>query len=59
MRFVPQWLMAVWCALHRHPQTRYAAWMEGVQVVVYTCKCGRRQTARVLPANRAIRRHVR
>jgi hypothetical protein len=55
-RFIPQFLAVAWCSLRGHRQTRYSAWREGVQVVAYTCMCGREQKAHVLPANRRIRR---
>ena len=58
-RLVPQWLAVIVCAVLRHPQKRYAAWKDGIQVVVYTCRCGRKQAAHVLPANRRIRRALR
>jgi hypothetical protein len=52
--------MYLWClTLTRHAPTRYTAWLDGVQVVVYTCKCGRKQHTRILPANRVMRRAAR
>ena len=53
LRFVP---IRPVCALRRHPQKRYSAWKDGIQVVVYTCRCGRRQDTKVIPANRKLRR---
>jgi hypothetical protein len=58
-RFVPQWLAVVVCTLLRHPQKRYAAWQDGIEVVAYTCRCGGKQRAHILPANRHIRRSLR
>jgi len=55
-RLVPQWLAVVVCAALGHRQRRFSAWADGTQVVVYTCRCGRRQDTSILPANRAIRR---
>jgi hypothetical protein len=46
----------VWCSARRHRQTRFSAWRDGIQVVVYTCRCGREQKTHILPANRSIRR---
>ena len=58
-RLVPQWLAVVICTLSRHRQKRYAAWKDGIEVVVYTCRCGRKQRTLVLPANRRFRRAAR
>lgn len=55
-RFVPQWLAVVLCTIARHPQKRYTAWQDGIQVVVWTCRCGRKQSSSVYAANRKIRR---
>lgn len=55
-RFIPQWLAVVVCTLVRHPQKRYTAWHAGIQVVVWTCRCGRKQDSRIYAANRKLRR---
>jgi hypothetical protein len=58
-RLIPQWLAVIFCTARRHPMKRYSAWKDGTQVVVYTCRCGREQHTKILPANRAIRRAAR
>lgn len=55
-RLIPQWAVRLVCAPRGHPQRRYAARKDGVQVIVYTCLCGSKQEAKILPANREIRR---
>jgi hypothetical protein len=58
-RLIPQPLVVVWCWMRfRHATTSYEAVIDGVGLVVHTCRCGRRQHAQVLAANRKIRRHV-
>jgi hypothetical protein len=58
-RFIPQWLVRAWCWAHHHPQQRYYARQDGKALVIYTCGCGSKQSATLMPANRHIRRHVR
>lgn len=55
-RFIPQWLAVAVCTTFRHPAKRFSAWQDGVQIVVYTCRCGRKQNAERYAANRRIRR---
>lgn len=55
-RFIPQWLAVAYCTVRGHPQERHTAWHDGVQVIVRTCMCGRKQSARVIAANRHLRR---
>lgn len=57
-RLVPQWLAVVLCTLARHPQKRYSAWKDGIQVIVWTCRCGRKQSSSVIAASRGIRRRL-
>ncbi len=59
-RLIPQPLVMLWCWLKfDHEEQRFTAWKDGIQVVVYTCRCGRSQKSHVLPANRKIRRALR
>jgi hypothetical protein len=58
-KYIPQFVAVAVCAVRGHRQARYAARHEGIQVVVYTCRCGREQKTHALPANRAIRRGLR
>lgn len=55
-RIIPQFVIIAYCTMRGHKQMRYSAWKDGVQIVAYTCPCGKRQSAKVLPANRKIRR---
>lgn len=57
-RLIPQWLVVVVCTTFRHPMKRFTAWQDGVQLVVYTCRCSKRQSAERYAANRRIRRAV-
>jgi lysyl-tRNA synthetase class I len=57
-KHIPQWVVWIWCAAGGHKQERYSAWDKGVQVIVYTCRCGSKQRSHVLPANRKIRRSL-
>lgn len=57
-RLIPQPVAWAVCALRRHPRTTYEAVQSGIGVIVHTCRCGRRQHAEVIPANRHIRRTV-
>lgn len=56
-KIIPQFALRLWCAVIGHKQVRYSAWEAGTQVVVYTCRCGHRQSTKILAANRKIRRH--
>lgn len=59
-KHIPQWAVRIWCWLKfDHEMQRFAAWQDGIQVIVYTCRCGTAQTRHVLPANRTIRRSLR
>lgn len=56
-KYIPQFAVEIWCGLFKgHAAKRYYARSEGVQVVVYTCRCGKHQRSTVMPANRELRR---
>lgn len=55
-RLIPQFVVIAVCAMRKHRQRRYEATVAGRLLVVYTCRCGRSQSAGMHAANRKIRR---